>query len=348
LTATISNLSVIIPAHNAERTIEPCLGALLRSTIRPREILVVDDASTDRTREIAAGLGARVIEVQKNAGPGPARNLGAEEAAGNILVFVDSDIMVPERALESIEACFRDHPEANAITGHLDGGGPVRGYFSRYKNRYMAYVFSKLPKHVEFIYTSAAAVRREAFPGFGQERTGVEDTEMGIRLSQAGHIILLCDGLAVTHLKEYTFWSFIKNDFNVPRQWAKIFLRNFSLGGIVKKRGFAHARPTQIAGLCLASAAVLTGVPAAVGSFPWWVAAVLAIGATLTHVDLLISLARTEGPGFALAGVVVGFIDQLVMTLGIAYGLVCYALGIDRGEAGPIHGPTPKTMTDTL
>jgi len=89
-------ISFIVPAHNEEQLLGQTLDALqaaARETGTPYEIIVVDDASTDRTAAIAASLGARVVHVQHRQ-IARARNAGATAAIGDVFVFVDADTRV--------------------------------------------------------------------------------------------------------------------------------------------------------------------------------------------------------------------------------------------------------------
>jgi glycosyltransferase involved in cell wall biosynthesis len=101
-------LSVIIPAFNEERFLPQTLGhlrqAIEHAGFVPNqdvEILVVDNASTDRTAEVAVGFGAKVISVPEH-NIGRVRNVGASAASGEILVFLDADTLVPEKLLSRI------------------------------------------------------------------------------------------------------------------------------------------------------------------------------------------------------------------------------------------------------
>jgi glycosyltransferase involved in cell wall biosynthesis len=98
---TCSLLSFVIPAHNEEQALGATLVSLkaaARLVNRPSEIIVVDDASTDRTAEIARQHGASVTSVHVR-NIGAARNCGAAVARGDVLVFVDADTIVTADAL---------------------------------------------------------------------------------------------------------------------------------------------------------------------------------------------------------------------------------------------------------
>jgi glycosyltransferase involved in cell wall biosynthesis len=104
-TASISSksLSVIVPCYNEEHNIGKCLETLSHQSIEGYEIIVLDDGSTDGTREIVQTFDVRFFE-QSHGGPAAARNRGAHEAVGNILVFVDADMFFDRHFLERLTA----------------------------------------------------------------------------------------------------------------------------------------------------------------------------------------------------------------------------------------------------
>ncbi len=85
-------ISAIIPAYNEEDTIKSCLETLERQSYSSIEIIVVDDGSSDSTRKIIEDFSSIKLLTQNHKGPGPARNLGASNSKGEILVFVDADM----------------------------------------------------------------------------------------------------------------------------------------------------------------------------------------------------------------------------------------------------------------
>ena len=90
------DVSVIIPAYNAEKTLPNCLDALLNQSTKPNEIIVVDDGSKDETKTVAESYSLVKVIAQKNQGPAKARNAGARAAKSEIIIFLDSDC-VPEK-----------------------------------------------------------------------------------------------------------------------------------------------------------------------------------------------------------------------------------------------------------
>jgi glycosyltransferase involved in cell wall biosynthesis len=96
-------VSLIVPAYNEENHIRACLNSLLCQTVSG-EIIVVDDGSTDRTSEIVQSFPAVQLLQQNHQGPGKARNLGAQHAIGDILVFCDADQEFHPQYVEKLTA----------------------------------------------------------------------------------------------------------------------------------------------------------------------------------------------------------------------------------------------------
>ncbi|MDR2681699.1 MAG: glycosyltransferase [Holosporaceae bacterium] len=104
-------MSVVIPAYNAEKTILRCVRSLDAALCQiDHEILIIDDASTDNTAAIVQKLtdvyeNVRLIQQKKNAGPGPARNRGLNEACGEFIWFMDADDEVPVKNFHDLDIC---------------------------------------------------------------------------------------------------------------------------------------------------------------------------------------------------------------------------------------------------
>ncbi|MBU1120666.1 glycosyltransferase family 2 protein, partial [Candidatus Micrarchaeota archaeon] len=111
-------ISVIIPTFNAEKTIKDCINSILKQKINEEiELIVVDDGSNDRTREIVKSFGgkAKLIE-QKHKGPAAARNNGAKNAKGEIILFTDSDCVVGENWVDEMSKPLKEK-EAVGVQG---------------------------------------------------------------------------------------------------------------------------------------------------------------------------------------------------------------------------------------
>lgn len=122
------NISVLIPAYNAERTIKLTLDSVLGQTLQPMEVLVMDDGSADSTVEIVRSYGRQVqLFSQANAGAAAARNELCSRAKGELIAFLDADDIWHPRYLESQCRHAASFPESAAFfVGHIDlpGYGP--------------------------------------------------------------------------------------------------------------------------------------------------------------------------------------------------------------------------------
>jgi len=122
------SVSVVVPAYNAERTLERTLRSISEQTVEVSEIIVVDDGSSDATADTArryAATDPRVRLVpQKNGGASAARNTGIATANGDFVAFLDADdVWLPHKLERQLEV-FEQHPEVGAVQAgavHVDG-----------------------------------------------------------------------------------------------------------------------------------------------------------------------------------------------------------------------------------
>ena len=129
------NISVVIPALNEEKTIAATLTALM--ALKPHEVIVVDGGSVDRTREISAETGATVMTGAR--GRARQMNIGAQQASGDILLFLHADTRLPPTALGDIAAVLKDPRYLGGrFDLKLDGDHPmlkVVGAMINYRSR---------------------------------------------------------------------------------------------------------------------------------------------------------------------------------------------------------------------
>jgi GT2 family glycosyltransferase len=224
-------LSVIVPVHDGAGNLARCLTALNASTEKPYETIVVDDASADGSAQVARGLGARVIAFSNHSrGPGFARNRGAAEAHGDVLVFCDADVVVRPDTLTLIHQRLAEQPGVAALFGSYDDDPPDPRLASRYKNLLHHYVHQHGQPEAITFWAGCGAIRREAFVlagGFDEcyARPSIEDIELGMRLRRLGLRVRLCPDIQVTHLKAWTLTTLWRSDLldrAIP--WTRLIL----------------------------------------------------------------------------------------------------------------------------
>ena len=113
-------ISVIIPAFNEEKTIGGCLKSLKNQSYKQMEIIVVDDGSSDSTRNIVKGFSDIKLLTQSHKGPGQARNLGASNAKGEILIFVDVPAIRPDIIFIFNHFIFGKCPDCFFVNNRFD------------------------------------------------------------------------------------------------------------------------------------------------------------------------------------------------------------------------------------
>src|SRR5215813_13197634 len=122
-------ISFVIPAYNEEallgRTLE-AINAAARELGQPSEVVVADDASTDRTAAVARAHGARVVPVNYRQ-IAATRNAGARAATGDLLVFVDADTVVTRAAVRRAVGAMRAGAVGGGCGFRFDGPVPLYG-----------------------------------------------------------------------------------------------------------------------------------------------------------------------------------------------------------------------------
>ena len=193
-------VAVVIPAYNAERWIGDALRSLAEQTLRPSEVVVVDDGSTDTTAKIAGQHGAKVHR-QDRRGPGAARNRGIAETTSPLVAFLDADDWFAKGKLAAqVQALDgSDSPAVCCDAFVVDGDavGPAKN-----KNR-------GVPERIDFdtlfdgnpVICSTVLARRDevlAVGGFDEDPALVatEDYDLWLRLAARAPLRYLAEPMA--------------------------------------------------------------------------------------------------------------------------------------------------------
>jgi len=225
-------VTIIMPVYNNTVAFPECLSAVKAAAKRHDcEIIVVDDASTDETPTVAASMGVHVLRLEKNSGPGAARNFGARHATGDILFFVDADVVLAADAVDRVVGVLSSRPEFAAVFGSYDARPRAQTLVSQYRNLLHHFVHQHGNAEASTFWAGCGAIRREVFLAVGGfdaarfPRPSIEDIELGFRLRQAGYRILLDRDIQGTHLKHWTLKSMVWTDVMcraIP--WSRLIL----------------------------------------------------------------------------------------------------------------------------
>ena len=193
-------ISVVIPAHNRAEMIGRALASVSAQAVAPREVIVVDDCSTDATGAVAAGLGARVVRHEVRRGVGAARNSGLEHATQPWVALLDSDDEWLAHHLQTVWALRDGHVLVSATCIGVDderiygvpGPRPVRLLGP-----------ARVAHPDNCVPPSAALLRRDvalAAGGFDTELPRCVDLECWLRILERGNGIATPSITAIYHV----------------------------------------------------------------------------------------------------------------------------------------------------
>jgi glycosyltransferase involved in cell wall biosynthesis len=211
-----SLVSVVCPAYNCERFIEPALDSVFAQSHRPIEVIVVDDGSTDSTAELVKGYHEVRYLNQTNRGPSAARNCGIRAARGEFVAFLDlDDLWIPEKLAKQV-AALESCPEAGLSFSDMrlfDSAGQDRlTMFQKYRltAEYFGHdsvvdrAVAKLVT-VNFIPTSSVLARKSALTqvgGFDEQFRKSEDWDLWLRIALRRPILYTLELLALKRVHD--------------------------------------------------------------------------------------------------------------------------------------------------
>jgi glycosyltransferase involved in cell wall biosynthesis len=177
-------LSIIIPAYNEEHAIPKLFASLAKQSFRDFEIIVADAHSKDKTREVSAKAGAVVVDGGM---PGPGRNRGAEKAKGDIVLFLDADVVLPDN--EYLRDCIHefDRRKLDIATCFIKPLSQKRAdrFYAWFYNHYTRITRPVLPHAVGFC-IFAKRTTHEAIHGFDEKVVFAEDMDYVQRAVKSG------------------------------------------------------------------------------------------------------------------------------------------------------------------
>lgn len=276
-------VSVVIPAHNASKGLIACLDALERQTmLRERyEIIVANDGPGDAAVETIADRRGVTFLFQPQRGAAAARNLGAKQAQGEILLFTDADCIPESNWVEAMIAPFADQ-EVVGVCGVVHTR--QTGLIPRFIQLEYDYRYRSIAKHrrIDFVNTGTAGYRKHVFMeggGFREDLLGAEDTELSFRLASQGHKMVFAPEAIVYHSHPESIWEYARRKAHYG-YWRMIVYQRYPRKAVADSRT-PQTQKIQIGGLFLLAVAII-------GSIFWRGLAWLAGGLALLF--LLVSL----------------------------------------------------------
>lgn len=206
-------LSFIVPAHDEEASIEAVVRSISAAAGSVRhEIIVVDDASSDRTAELAVRAGARVVHVELRQ-IAATRNAGARVASGSTFVFVDADTLIGADVVTGLQRAI--------ASGAIGGGAGIR--FDEPTPRWIKLVLPVslwLARRMRitggcFLFASRAAF--EAVGGFDETLFAAEEIRLCRALRSQGELVILRETVLTSgrKLRTHSGWEVLKMSLRV-------------------------------------------------------------------------------------------------------------------------------------
>jgi len=318
-------VSIVVPVYDNASGLEECLRALVPSAGPEVEIIVVDDASEDDTSTVASRFGVRRLRLDRNSGAGAARNHGARSASGEVLLFVDSDVVVAPDTVGRVARTLGERPDVAAVFGSYDAAPRAPGLVSQFRNLLHYFVHQHGEPEASTFWAGCGAIRRAVFEAVGGFDTGrygrsIEDIELGYRVREAGHRILLDKDLRVTHLKRWTLTSFVRTDLllrAVP--WSRLILERRSVLDHLNLK-VEHRVSVALALLTVLALALAALTPAMLV-----LAAAASLGLLLANRRLLAFFARSRGIAFAVATIPLLYLHYLASGFGYLWARTGHA-----------------------
>lgn len=227
-------VSAIIPVYNAEVTLRQCLGSVLNQTYGNYEVVVVDNNSTDSTRGIIMEFqkkDARVRYIfERHRSVGLARNTGIKESSGEILIFTDSDCIVPENWIEGLTGPIRCEDENVAAGPAWDAVG---NYWTKniQKRNMGAFEAKQKEKYIDCLDGNNFAIKAALMKRlmFDPEIRMCDDFDFCIRLRRVAQIRYM-ESVKVGHYHPSSFKKIIKMSFIRGYWTARVYQKHESGG----------------------------------------------------------------------------------------------------------------------
>jgi len=327
--------SILVPAYNEEQSIASCLNSLISVAYDDKEIIVIDDASTDRTvQTVEKFLGKDVILVRRewNGGRAAALNSGLQRATGDVIITTDADTVVPSDWLQRFKSCFEQQ-------GVVAVGGAYQAYnkdnslvnATSILDQILNGVFRKSLVPNKLSGVNSAILRKVLLDlgGFNENSWWSEDSELGWKLKRTGKVVYDHDNVVNTIYPDT--WSDI---------WKRKFYWGYAMGLKFREQMPFNIklwlRPLIYMALFISLLTFLATIPFGINVFlvPGVIFFILLSSLTIVYVPFgVIVIARNRRDRMSLKTLSLLAVLPIVREFAYVYGMF---LGFCKGRAGAI------------
>ena len=328
--------SILVPAYNEEQSIASCLNSLISVAYDDKEIIVIDDASTDRTvQTVEKFLGKDVILVRRewNGGRAAALNSGLQRATGDVIITTDADTVVPSDWLQRFKSCFEQQ-------GVVAVGGAYQAYnkdnslvnATSILDQILNGVFRKSLVPNKLSGVNSAILRKVLLDlgGFNENSWWSEDSELGWNLKRTGKVVYDHDNVVNTIYPDT--WSDI---------WKRKFYWGYAMGLKFREQMPFNVklwlRPLIYMVLFISLLTFLATIPFGINVFlvPGVIFFILLGSMTIVYVPLgLVVMVRNKRNRVSLKTLSLLSVLPIVREFAYVYGMF---LGFCKGRVGSIR-----------
>ena len=320
-------ISIIIPVYNSSSTLKECLDSIFSSTFKDYEVIVVSGNSTDDSIKIAKQFQIKIIELPENKGPALARNKGFQVAQGDIILFLDSDVIINKNSLSLIIDKF-SLAEVNAIQGIYSHEPNYKYLATQFYQSYLCYyVWPENKKYATTLVTGCFAIRKEIFNKLGGfdvniENASCEDEKFGYSLIEKGYKILILRDLQVVHRVNYNVINFIKRRLTQEFDRIKFYLREKAYTNKIKQTNYSRV----ITGIPVLGLILLTILSAFFYSnnIIWYSFVILNLIYISLHFGFLKFVTSNKGLKKAFGLLFMFYLDTFLMIIALSFGLISF------------------------
>ena len=333
-------LAVVIPVRNSASQLGESLPALLDNDLENVEILVVDDASTDATRQVVESIGKvgdgksrfRYLYLNQHSGPAEARNAGVRETRSPYVFFVDADVVLPKQTIEWVRETLELYSHRSDVVGVLGTYSeivPWEDFLTNFKNLNVCFLYRWTQTLSPYLHTPIFCIRRDVLEdvgGFDSRFKTAEDFRLGVVLGSRGYRLVIDRRIKGVHLKHYRLGAILREDWQRISDLRGMDMEEGERRFAMRAHRFHRLLSLVLPGLVVAFAALAVMAP---------IFAKVALGLLfafyLCNLPLLNYLRKQRGLSFAAQGAAFVFLEMLWAELALAGTLA----RIDRNHPLP-------------
>jgi glycosyltransferase involved in cell wall biosynthesis len=314
-------ISIVIPAYNVEDTIGPCLEAVLAQTIAHQtEVIVVDDGSTDGTSAVVQQYAEVELLRQTHQGPAAARNHGAAEARGQVVLFTDADCEpLPDWAVH----LSRPLLNCEAVGAKGTYRTRQRSLVARFVQQEYEEKYARMARkqEIDFVDTYSAGYNRQVFLTHGAfdatfSTASVEDQDLSFRLACQGYRMVFVPQAVVFHRHANTLAKYTRKKLRIG-YWKPLVIRKHPR----KMLRDSHTPESQKLQFVAPPLLILAALLACFWSPGRWFLGFLAVGYALSMLPLLMRVLWRDPPVLAVAPLLI-LVRALALGAGFAWGIL--------------------------